>query len=237
MAIPASTVIHLAVDQLLDVTSIRWPADELVRYLNAGQREIVTHRPDVMTTAAAPTLAAGTKQTLPAAGMKLVNIFRNTVTKKAVTKVERDYLDQSIPGWHAITGAAEILHFMYDPMDPRVYWVYPPANGSTAQLDISYTAMTTDVAEPSAGSIWSNVSGNIGVPDIYANALVDYVVFRALSKNSKFVGNDNRAMAYLANFANSLGVELKTLLAASMAMSTNLNPNERGAVGASSMTG
>jgi len=210
MPITAQSIVRRVVETLQDNTSVRWPVNELVRYLNDGQREIVLYRPDAMVTNAAVALAAGSKQALPSNGTKLIEVVRNTAgNKRSVRLVNREILDSQSPGWHNITGATEILHFMYDPRDPKVFYVYPPAAASGASLDVVYAAMPTDITEPADGSLYTAVSGNISVPDIYGNVIQDYVLYRAYSKDSEYAGNAQRAQAHYAAFANALGVEMK----------------------------
>lgn len=213
MPIPAQSVIRRCVETLQDPTSIRWPVSELVRYLNDGQREVALYRPDSMGTTATVTCVAGTKQSLPTNGAKLIDVVRNVAgAKKAVRLTNREILDAQTPGWHNLAGVSEILHYMYDPRDPRVFYVYPPATTS-AQLDIVYAAYPTDITEPIDGSLYSAVVGNIGVPDIYTNALQDYILYRAYTKDSEYAGNAARAQAHYAAFANALGVEIKATVA------------------------
>lgn len=211
MALTAQSIIRRAVETLQDTTSVRWPINELVRYLNDGQREVVLYRPDSMVTNTTVTCIAGTKQGLPANGSKLIEVVRNaaeTSDKKAVRMINREILDSQTPGWHNITGSVNILHFMFDPRDPKVFYVYPPAT-SSAQLDIVYSAYPTDITEPADGSLYTAVSGNISLPDIYGNVLNDYILYRAYTKDSEYAGNANRAQAHYAAFANALGIELK----------------------------
>lgn len=213
MTITAQSVVRRAVETLQDSTSIRWPINELVRYLNDGQREIVLHRPDSMVTNATVALVAGSKQALPAGGAKLIEVIRNTnSTKRAVRQCNREILDAQTPGWHALTGVTEVLHFMFDPRDPKVFYVYPPAAASGASVELVYAALPTDITEPADGVTYTSVSGNIGVPDIYGNALLDYILYRAYSKDSEYAGNAQRAVSHYTAFANSLGVELKATL-------------------------
>lgn len=213
MPIPAQSVIRRCVETLQDPTSIRWPVSELVRYLNDGQREVALYRPDSMGTTATVTCVAGTKQALPTNGAKLIDVVRNAAgTKKAVRLTNREILDAQIPGWHNTTGVAEVLHYMYDPRDPKVFYVYPPATTS-AQLEIVYSAYPTDVAEPADASLYTAVTGNISLPDIHANALQDYILYRAYTKDSEYAGNAARAQAHYAAFANALGVEIKATVA------------------------
>jgi hypothetical protein len=215
MPITAQSIIRRCIETLQDNTSVRWPVNELVRYLNDGQREVVLHRPDAMVTSATVTCVPGTKQTLPANGAKLIEVVRNARaagTKRAVRMVNREILDAQTPGWHAIAGADDVLHFMYDPRDPRVFYVYPPATAAT-QLDIVYAAYPADIAEPADGALFTAVTGNISLPDIYGNALQDYILYRAYSKDSEYAGNAQRAQAHYAAFANALGIEIKATIA------------------------
>jgi hypothetical protein len=224
MPLTAQSIVRRIVETLQDTTSIRWPVAELVRYLNDGQREIIIHRPDSMVTNAALTLAAGSKQQLPANGAKLIEVVRNTGgTKRAVRLCAREILDSQSPGWHSLTGVTEIVHFMFDPRDPRTFYVYPPAAASGASLDLVYSALPSDVTEPAAGSDYTAVSGDISVPDIYGNALQDYVLYRAYTKDSQYAGNAQRAQAHYGAFANALGIEIKATVA--VAPTSPGNPN------------
>ena len=215
MPISAQSIIRRCVETLQDTTSIRWPVAELVRYLNDGQREVVLYRPDSMVTNATVTCVAGTKQTLPANGAKLIEVIRNARaagTKRAVRMVNREILDAQMPGWHALAGMDDVLHFMYDPRDPRVFYVYPPATTNT-QLDIVYAAYPTDIVEPADGATYTAVTGNISLSDIYGNVLQDYILYRAYTKDSEYAGNAQRAQAHYAAFANALGIEIKATVA------------------------
>jgi hypothetical protein len=211
MPISALSIIRRVVETLQDTTSIRWPVAELVRYLNDGQREVVLYRPDSMVTNSTVTCVAGSKQTLPANGAKLIEVIRNSGTKRAVRLTNREILDAQMPGWHALAGQNEVLHYMYDPRDPRVFYVYPPATTS-AQLDIVYAAYPTDVVEPADGATYTAVTGNISLPDIYGNVLQDYILARCYMKDSEYAGNAQRAQAHYTLFANALGIELKGTL-------------------------
>lgn len=215
MALTAQSIIRRAVETLQDTTSVRWPVNELVRYLNDGQREVVLYRPDSMVTNSTITCVTGSKQSLPANGAKLIEVIRNSASasdKKAVRMINREILDSQTPGWHNITGSINILHFMYDPRDPKVFYVYPPATTS-AQLDIVYSAYPTDITEPADGSLYTAVSGNISLPDIYGNVLLDYILYRAYTKDSAYAGNAQRAQAHYATFANALGIEIRATVA------------------------
>jgi len=227
MALTAQSIVQRVVGMLQDTTSIRWPVNELVRWLNDGQREVVAYRPDSMNTTATMTLSAGTRQSLSSATAnasgtapltvspaKLLEISRNMAgTLGAVRLVAREILDSQTPGWHNLTGVASILNYMFDARDPKTFYVYPPAT-TAAKLEVMYAGYPTDVTEPADGALYTAVAGNISIPDIYANALLDYILYRAYSKDSEYAGNAQRAQSHYGAFVNTMGVEIKATVAA-----------------------
>lgn len=220
MTISAQSIVHRATDLLQDQTSIRWPVSELVRWFNDAQRAIVKLRPDSMNTTATMTLVAGTRQNLGSAALtplpaKLIEITRNMAvgsSKQAVTETARTMLDTQTPGWHAIPGVLNILHYMFDPRDPKTFYVYPPAT-SAAQLEVMYSAYPTDITEPADGALYSAVSGNLSLPDVYADDVLNLMLYRCYSKDSEYAGNDARAQAYLSAAVASLGAEIQATIA------------------------
>lgn len=216
MAVSAQSILKRVVDQLMDVANVRWSAAELVRYLNDGQKEILIYRPDATGTTLTVNLTAGAKQSLPAGAFKLLDVVRNSGgTKAAVRKIDQKLLDAQLPDWYNGTGQTVIKHYMYDPRDPRVFYVYPPAAAANAALEILYSIYPTDIAEPAAGASYTTVTGDITVTDFYSNALIDYILFRAFAKDAEFGGNITRAQAHYAAFQNGVGVEASATAAVS----------------------
>jgi len=209
MPISAQSIIRRAVETMQDNTSVRWPVAELVRYLNDGQREVVLYRPDSMVTNATVALVAGAKQAVPTNGSKLIDVIRNTAgTKRSVRMTVRNILDTQSPNWYNLTGVTEILHYMYDARDPKVFYVYPPAASTGASVEIVYSAYPTDITEPADGALYTAVTGNISLPDIYGNVLADYILYRAYTKDSEYAGNAQRAQAHYAAFQAALTTEM-----------------------------
>jgi len=220
MTISAKSIIHRATDILQDQTSVRWPVSELVRWLNDAQRFIVKMRPDAMNTTATMTLVEGPRQDLDNARLsplpaKLIEVTRNLAassTKQAIRLVERRILDAQTPGWYNLTGTVNIVHYMFDARDPKTFYVYPPAT-SAARLEVMYAAFPSDVTEPADGAIWSAVVGDLGMPDIYADDILNMILYRAYSKDSEYAGNTERAASYLNAVVASLGAEISATMA------------------------
>lgn len=228
MAITASSILHRAVDLLQDQTSVRWPMHELVRYLNDAQRIVVKARPDAMNTSTTMTLSAGVRQSLKSATAntagnaalsptpaKLIEITRNMAgDMSAITKVERKMMDAGERGWYNATATINPKHFMFDERDPTAFYVYPPAL-NTAKVEVMYSAYPTDITEPSVGSIWSDVTGSLSLPDIYADDVLNLILHKGYLKDSEFAGNVERATFFLNAVTQSLGSEIAATLAVS----------------------
>jgi len=197
-------------DILQDTTSVRWPEAELLRYINDSQREIVNYRPESSATTSNLALVTGTKQSLPSGGLRLIKVTRNMSSaagsatgKRAIRIVNADILNTQEPDWNDPTVAGDaahgsiVKHYIFDEDDPRNFYVYPGvASGQNAFIEIVFSNSPTDLA---------NTSATISVDDIYANAIVDYVLFRAYQKDSEYAGNAQRANQHYQLFMNCIG--------------------------------
>lgn len=229
MATTAVYVFSQVTRETNDLTSIRWTMPELAGYFNDGQRDIVMHRPDAMNTRISHTLVAGPRQTLPAGGEKLISVNHNTAgTKGAITKINRNILDDQSRTWRNLTGATEILHFMYDPREPRVFEVYPPAAATGAAVDLEYAALPTDIPIPAEGTLYTAATGSMTISDLFANALVNYVLYRCYRKDTEYASNPARAGAYYQAYMNDLGAEARGNLMANVSPtpSASVRPQE-----------
>ena len=90
MALTAQSIVQRVVGMLQDTTSIRWPVNELVRWLNDGQREVVAYRPDSMNTTATMTLSAGTRQSLSSATANASGSAPLTVSPAKLLEISRN---------------------------------------------------------------------------------------------------------------------------------------------------
>lgn len=209
MTTTAQTIIQRAAVFLQDVEGVRWPATELVDHLNDGQRALVEARPDATAEAREITLVAGHQQALDSDANCLVEVTRNATGKqRAIRQVSREMLDAVEPDWTSRSQRPEIIHFCHDMRVPREFIVYPPAVVGT-KLQAVVSVYPTDVAQPS-GPGFATVTGDISVPDNYANALLNYVLFRAWSKDAEFGGNASMAQTHYALFKGDLGEQLQS---------------------------
>lgn len=186
---------------LQDPTFVRWPQQELLNYLNDAQRQVVLFRPDAKAVNAAFSCTNTAKQTIPAAGLRLISVLRNA-NGRAITKVDRAVLDVQLPNWYEQAVDADgVKHYLYDPADPKTFYVFPKPAASHS-IEIVYSTAPTDIVI----SNFTTDTQVIGIDDIYANAMMDYMLYRAYQKDSEFA-NLNRAGVYFQAFAQALGIK------------------------------
>jgi hypothetical protein len=208
MAIKAAEILDRVRTILQDTTSggMRWKDEEMLQWLNDGQREVALLKPDATAVNDDVKLIAGTLQSIPDGGISLLNITRNMGTDgaspgKAVRIVDRDILDIENPNWHIDTANSEVLHYVYDTDDPEHFWVYPPQpTANMGYINMVYSSSPAAVANFTATT-------SITIPDIYSNQLVDYMLFRCYSKDAGYAGNAERANTHLNLFRQSLGAK------------------------------
>jgi len=206
MAVTVQSVIDRAQTVLQDTTGVRWPVvGELVLWINDAQREIALLKPDASAANDTITLVAGTKQSIPSGGNRLLKAVRNMSAaiggagRRAVRLVDREVLDAQTPDWHdpSVGGDAAhtalVKHYIYDEANPRNFYVYPGVSGS-AYLEIIYSANPTAVAQ----------NDNLSIPDIFANAIMNYVLYMAYMKDAEFAGNAQRASSHYQLFTASV---------------------------------
>lgn len=209
MKADAKTIIRKVAASLKDAKGTRWPAPELVQYLNDAQRAIVARRPDASAVTQEVTLTQGPRQVLPAEAATLIDVPRNaTGRKRQITKVDQRILDATSPAWYSAALSEEIKHFMHDPRDPRVYLVFPPAR-PTARVELQYAARPADVALP-LGSTFAAVTGNCALDEEWADAIYHFILYRAYYKDAEFGANAAMATAQLGLYKAELGEPLQS---------------------------
>lgn len=206
MTVSVQSVIDRVQTTLQDTTGVRWPVlNELVLWINDAQREIALLKPDASAKNTTITLTTGTKQEIPSDGNRLLRVVRNMSAasggtgKRSVRLVQREVLDAQTPDWHdpTVTGDAShtnlVKHYVYDEQNPRNFYVYPGVSG-TAYIEIVYSANPSTVAQ----------GDNLVIPDIYANAVMNYVLYMAYMKDADYAGNNQRAASHFQIFTTSI---------------------------------
>lgn len=238
MAVSVQTILTRVTTLLQDPTFVRWPLTELAGYVADGEKEICLFKPNAYVTLGNVQLGAGTKQTLPAGGLALLDVIRNrgvggTTEGSAIRVVSREILDAQIPGWHTTAGDGTVKHYMYNPLDPVHFYVYPPQPAANQHyVEVLYGGAPTGLsAAANQGAALADYSGvNINLPDIWMNSLINYTMFRAYSKDAEYAANGALAQKYYELFMAS--ITGKTAVEQAVSPNQNIggfNPNLVGA--------
>jgi hypothetical protein len=201
------------VEFVLQDTNIRWPRLELQNWINESYMAITLLRPDANAKTGTFTCAEGTRQVLTdqfASALRLLDITRNlaaTSTKKVVRIVSRSVLDDQKPTWHSETNSVNIQHYTHDTRQPKEFFVYPPAT-TAAQLEVVYADSpgTHSLSEADLDPDGSNTEV-ILLDDIYMSPMIDWVLYRAYSKDAEYGANEARAAASYQAFNSAMGAK------------------------------
>ena len=195
----ASTIITKAATQLQDADYERWELPELLGWVSEAERAICIALPKAFVKTAVMVLAVGTRQALPADGLVLMDMPRNMGTDgstpgRAVRMARRDELDARAPNWHAARADAVVRHFIPIEADPKAFFVYPPNTGA-GRAELIYGATPPELTAASQA---------IHLDDIYETPLLDYVLYRAFSKDTE-VADETKASRHFQAFAAAVG--------------------------------
>jgi hypothetical protein len=203
MAITGESMNVKAQYVLMD-TNIRWTKTEMLGWINSAQREILIFKPNANPSVGNITAVVGSKQSLPVGGIQLLDVTRNmgangTTAGKVITNQLRSIFDVSMPGWHAITPVASSVgadHYIFDPRFPTTFYLYPPvAAGST--VEAIWSALPTDLTGNDTAIVGSIFN------DLYETVILDYVLYRAYSKDAEFA-NAARSQSHYQAFVAAL---------------------------------
>lgn len=215
--VTAKTIIDKATIQLIDLTNIRWTRVELLSWLNDGMRQIVLIQPSASSTTSVIKLGTGTRQYIPDDGWLLLAIYRNMGTTgatpgRAIRIISREILDGFNPNWNTDKATAEVRNYIYTNQDQLAFYVYPPNTG-TQYVEINYSAQPADLTAETQV---------IPIFDVFQSALVDYILYRACSKDAEYAPGLQLAQSYLQTFIAA--VQGKTESEVSNDPSQGLNP-------------
>lgn len=194
---------------LLDETGTRWAKQELLDYFNESMQQIIVVRNDAKTLRYFHVCTASTAQTLDIADYKLLDVTTNRYGR-AILPMAKEVLDMNIPDWrNPATESDSVDYWAYNDKYPNTFFVYPkPKNG--VQIEI-ITSRVPDKVQ--IGNFNADIQV-MGINDVYQSCVINYMLFRALSKDSK-AGNPARADYYLNLFNAGLGIKTQVDLTGS----------------------
>jgi hypothetical protein len=121
----------------------------------------------------------------------------------AIRQIERKVFERYQPNWSIDTADPVVVHAMYDAEDNNaVFYVWPPQPSVPRFIEIIYSVRPVIIADALAGT-------KITIADYYANALLDYVLYRAFSKDSEYGNQSQESQQHYKAFADAIGLKYK----------------------------
>ena len=204
-----------------DTSNLRFSDAEMLRFCNAGQREIVTLLPEANTIEQQFQVDddEDARQTIPITGIKFIKVSSNfdTVAMERgpmLRMIEFDALDTMTGAWinealpnepnvptiQDIYTNVRFENYAHDPRDQKAFWLYPPPH-LTLNFDIMlvFSQLPTDAAM---------LSTTFALSDEYQNAMVEYVLYRCLSRDGRYGPGTSARKELLNNFRQVLGLKV-----------------------------
>lgn len=215
----ASKIIKDASVILIDTDFVRWTVSELAGWIDHGVLTIILAKPSASSKTKTITLNAGTKQTLPdeidsERVRQLLDVIRNIgaggTGGRAIRSVSRAELDGNMPDWHnpvKLPFQKIVKHFVFDELLPREFYVVP-GNDGTGEVEIAISTVPERIMDRVTDNIDAITSYEIevGMDDEYEPALLDYVLYRAFSKEDPAAA-PQRAVTHYQAFATAIGMQ------------------------------
>lgn len=178
--------------KLNDPNATAWTdSSDLIPALNEALQALISYRPDAASYTTMMLLVAGTRQTIPSDGVRLLKVIRNRGASglsdagKAIRKADMLVQDALIPDWHTETGQTTIDEYFFDPITPKEFYVYPPAAVSPIiGIDISYVRVLPTIT---AGT------DTLPVDDYFAPAIQEWMLYSIMGSDDE--QNPNYAVA------------------------------------------
>ena len=187
--------------QLNDPDATTWSDATLIIALNQALKTLALVRPDATAKIATIELKEGSRQFIPADGLRLLSVVRNINTDDsigtAVRLVQREDMDSMSPDWHLTKGTV-VREYMYDVRSPKHFYIYPCAPVGK-KLEIEYSSHVNEVT-------LSNTKDPLPVDAMFSQPLQELILYVLLSGDSS---NGNSGAAHLQTAMDLMGVKDK----------------------------
>lgn len=181
----------------------RWPAKELVGYVDDALKAILTYRPELFAVEEDYTPVPGARQVLPPEVARLLDVPCNaTGSMRAITLADETLLRASRSKWRTAT-QGEFLHFTLTISEPRVFNLYPPPGPNPLPVRVLVARYPAPLPEPTTTD-HSGVTGELPILPEWAISIYHYVLFRAYSKDAEFASNAAMAANHFQIFNTTL---------------------------------
>lgn len=186
-----ASVLNDVLGTLNDPDARSWTHAELLGWLTQGVNQVLAQHPDQNTKVAAVTAVAGAKQSIPSDGFSIISVLDNGSGREP-RKVDPVALGAFDVSWRT-AAPAPAREWAPDRVDPRVFWLNPPAAGGES-LSVEYAALIASLS----------MADELPIDDRFVAPLHDYVVSMAKAKDSHVAADAAMADMHRKRFMEAI---------------------------------
>lgn len=196
--VKVSDLINRAKTIAQDLDFVQWTEAEWLDWYNECLLQLCALRVDALSVQKQiPIDKTEPTFNLPEGADRLIDVLEYTKTGRIVRSIARSALDTQFPYWRTHATEDGPKYYAYDDMNPKQIHIYPSA------LDTDYVLnVVVSVPPPKA----DGVDDVIGVPEKFAPAIVNYLLYRGYLKVAEYDNDLVRSKFYLDAFYKALGV-------------------------------
>jgi len=173
--------------------------EDIYPALIEADKAILNFRPDANTASSPITTVAGSKQSIPAGHLRLIDVPCN-IDPSSGAELRDIYLKPKAelsPGWRTIAPVDVVENYMFDDRNPTEFEVFPPVKAGRK------LRVVTCVPFESYGTIDANTESKL--PQSYDAAKVEWALYRCYCRDNS--PHRGRGLDHLRNFYQLLGVK------------------------------
>ena len=204
MGVSARNIVQWVAVQLYDEGNNNWSESELAQWLREGVGALAALRPDLFIRTHTIPLEPGAKQSIPASSTRVARVLGvrkggEDAPMRALTRFDMRSMSASDPEWQETRPSRPRQYTIA--ADQDVFWLYP----SVPEDEVYYADIESiEVPDVPMPKDWPDDDPvNIQMDNRFERALVDYVLFRSLSKDADYAANGQRAAAHQEAFHNA----------------------------------
>lgn len=218
-------IIRQAAVSVQDTGAVRWTYPEMLDHLNAAVREVASRKPNAVSESRVKTLDPGTSQELESDETILIKAIRNItgentlyvdgVTSRILkrrggatirTLRSVEMLDAMMPGWmdeNILPFNVNVNYAAYDISNPKEFWVAPGNTGS-GKIEVIVGVTPAIIATPVSPLDPASYTAVVPLDTSYFSVLLDFMLYRAMTKDASLPGAAQRAVAHKQLFDDAM---------------------------------
>lgn len=203
MTIQVQSILDKVAADIQDAAKVRTTNATLLGFYNDALLQVVLVRPDSNANTKSVALVSGTKQSLPAGDLRLMDAVRNMGTDgntagNTVVQGDMDAQNRYSPSWHTATPSAIVQEWFYDfKRNPTVYYVSPPVS-TPCYLELNVSSAPVTVTDPAT---------NMELDDVYLGPVMHWMKNLFYFRQTESAFALNKAVASERSFYQSLGLK------------------------------